>query len=296
MKRLEKTGSKLSTTTMATAPKHCVICMEEDEPLIFECNACHVSGCVDCIDSYLEGVSMEKRVVVCPCCKAGLTSGCFLDDDSDQLVMAAKLFCAVIIKDAETKTVDDKLVDKMVDKMPKFRGVARLTRIINREFKATEHTRRLAATVLGSSKLMSCAECTDGIIVKSECLGCGITVCKECFVKKEPGHACTQDDLNTVKMLSESTKCPDCGVKISKIEGCRFMTCTRCECKFDYYTGVSSRYGTHATQKYSSFSSYAGVKRDVAPLTGEDWLVMANTEPVRAFRVWSVRTDRLRKD
>lgn len=50
---------------------------------------------------------------------------------------------------------------------------------------------------------------------------CNIKICKSCHVKKEEGHKCNKDNVETARMVIKDTKpCPTCKTRIFKIEGC----------------------------------------------------------------------------
>ena len=77
-----------------------------------------------------------------------------------------------------------------------------------------------------------------GPIIDGKCSLCGEHYCEKCMRKKEHGHICNNDDLETIKALEETTiRCPKCSTRIQKSEGCDHMFCTRCRCNFDWITG-----------------------------------------------------------
>lgn len=90
---------------------------------------------------------------------------------------------------------------------------------------------------------------------REDCLGwlnaayrCGVCAhfcCSKCLVAcgteraSLDAHACCADDVETVRAIrSDSTPCPSCGVRVSKVSGCSQMWCVRCHCAFDYRTGA----------------------------------------------------------
>lgn len=85
-----------------------------------------------------------------------------------------------------------------------------------------------------------CQECRG--FVNSETMVCGIcksNVCSKCHeVKKDDGHTCDPNTIETVKLLKKDTKnCPKCAVSIHKIEGCDQMYCVQCHTAFSWKTG-----------------------------------------------------------
>jgi len=85
-----------------------------------------------------------------------------------------------------------------------------------------------------------------------KCSLCEKFTCPDCFEikgKKKDGseddfgetrdkHICKVEDVETAKMIRESTKpCPKCGYGIEKNEGCNVMFCTHCHSGFDWTSG-----------------------------------------------------------
>jgi hypothetical protein len=73
-----------------------------------------------------------------------------------------------------------------------------------------------------------------------KCGLCENYTCRECFVikgKAGVGHECKKDDLDTAKLIRDSSKpCPKCGEAIEKSEGCDMMFCTSCHTPFSWRT------------------------------------------------------------
>lgn len=73
-----------------------------------------------------------------------------------------------------------------------------------------------------------------------KCGLCENYTCRECFVikgKAGVGHECKKDDLDTAKLIRDSSKpCPKCGEAIEKREGCDMMFCTSCHTPFSWRT------------------------------------------------------------
>lgn len=52
-------------------------------------------------------------------------------------------------------------------------------------------------------------------------------------------HVCRPTDVETVTAIrNDSTPCPSCGIRVSKVSGCSQMWCVQCHCAFDYRTGA----------------------------------------------------------
>lgn len=51
-------------------------------------------------------------------------------------------------------------------------------------------------------------------------------------------HVCRPGDVESVAAIrSDSTPCPSCGIRVSKVDGCNQMWCVSCHCAFDYRSG-----------------------------------------------------------
>lgn len=72
---------------------------------------------------------------------------------------------------------------------------------------------------------------------KKECAVCCTKVCSRCFVVLRHPHACSPDDLKTMRLLQRDSKaCPQCATLIHKIDGCDQMWCTQCRTAFSWRT------------------------------------------------------------
>lgn len=73
----------------------------------------------------------------------------------------------------------------------------------------------------------------------NKCKICTSTICKKCIsVVSDENHECKKEDLETAKLIQSTTKpCPQCGTRISKVNGCDQMWCTNCHVAFSWNTG-----------------------------------------------------------
>jgi len=77
------------------------------------------------------------------------------------------------------------------------------------------------------------------------CYICKVDFCKECEKQKKEYHTCNQEDLESVKFVSDLVKCPTCKFPVIKSIGCNSITCAVCRTNFDYVTGEKSASGNH---------------------------------------------------
>ncbi len=86
-------------------------------------------------------------------------------------------------------------------------------------------------------------ECCRGFLSTAwKCGTCSTFACSKCHGvkdgKNDPTHVCAEDDVATVKMLSDGTKpCPTCGTLISYVSGCSQIWCPGCNGIFSWTTG-----------------------------------------------------------
>jgi hypothetical protein len=84
--------------------------------------------------------------------------------------------------------------------------------------------------------------CRGWLSTAWKCTVCERYSCSDCHGLKrsrdDPDHACDPNAVETVKLLGrDSRKCPQCGVYITKIDGCDQMFCTQCHKAFSWRTG-----------------------------------------------------------
>jgi hypothetical protein len=86
-------------------------------------------------------------------------------------------------------------------------------------------------------------EC-KGVLIENEnhnqfiCKNCFLIVCKFCEMNiTDDNHICTEENIDSIELLKKETRnCPNCSLKISKIDGCDHMWCFNCHCFFDWKT------------------------------------------------------------
>lgn len=75
-----------------------------------------------------------------------------------------------------------------------------------------------------------------------KCELCEKFTCAQCFGAidgEKDDHRCIQEDIDTAEELRRNTKpCPQCGTRISKIDGCDQMWCVECKTAFSWARGT----------------------------------------------------------
>jgi hypothetical protein len=85
-------------------------------------------------------------------------------------------------------------------------------------------------------------DCRGRLSTAYKCGICSHWFCPDCHADKgeerHAEHECNKDDLETVKMIKETTRpCPKCNMGIYKTEGCDQMWCTQCHTCFSWRSG-----------------------------------------------------------
>lgn len=77
------------------------------------------------------------------------------------------------------------------------------------------------------------------------CGVCSHFSCPKCLVpcgtarSSLDDHVCNPEEVATVSAIrNDSTPCPACGIRVSRVSGCSQMWCVQCHCAFDYRTGA----------------------------------------------------------
>ena len=86
--------------------------------------------------------------------------------------------------------------------------------------------------------------CKGYLSTQYKCEVCKLFTCPDCFEiigytkDKENQHTCLEDNMKSAELIKKETKgCPQCGVRIFKINGCNQMWCTECRVAFNWTTG-----------------------------------------------------------
>ena len=110
--------------------------------------------------------------------------------------------------------------------------------------------------------------CRGMLSSQYKCDLCSKHTCPKCFVAVEGGeHVCKQEDVDTVEELRKNTRpCPNCGMRISKIDGCDQMWCTECKTAFSWSKGTVEKGVVHNPHYYQWMREHGQV---VAPAVNQ---------------------------
>lgn len=88
------------------------------------------------------------------------------------------------------------------------------------------------------------AGCRGWLSSAHKCSLCERFSCAHCMAPlgrtrdENAAHVCVPSDVASVAAIkNDSTPCPTCGVRVTKVSGCMAMWCTQCHTSFDYRSG-----------------------------------------------------------
>ena len=91
--------------------------------------------------------------------------------------------------------------------------------------------------------------CRGMLSTSYKCDLCDNYTCAQCFsaiIGEKDDHRCLQEDIDTAEELRRNTKpCPQCGTRISKIDGCDQMWCVECKTAFSWNRGTIETGNVH---------------------------------------------------
>lgn len=96
------------------------------------------------------------------------------------------------------------------------------------------------------------AGCRGMLSTQYKCDICSKHTCSKCFVViGDETHECKQEDIDSVEELRKNTRpCPNCGMRISKIDGCDQMWCVECKTAFSWNKGTIEQGVVHNPHYY----------------------------------------------
>jgi len=112
--------------------------------------------------------------------------------------------------------------------------------------------------------IMKCQSSTcNGFLSSSyKCDLCTKHTCSKCFDIIEEGHECKPENVETVSLMKKETKaCPNCAVRIYKINGCDQMWCIECHTAFSWNSGKIVNEVIHNPEYYDYMKSKGAVPR-----------------------------------
>jgi hypothetical protein len=239
----------------------CVICYCESEGSSFTCAdpSCTAKVCGDCIQRYVEFAFKEH---VLPSCPSTRCKSHFLYRDIKRLSKeVAKMY-----EDSCVTYLEIHLNEEIVktDKARMFVNEHRkeraaffqtipvavhelITIALSSKMKKIESAQKKRQLQMTNDSFKRCCHILcDGLLNNHfECGKCGTSFCSECEQEKKDGHACRQEDIDSVRFVNSLVQCPQCKLRVIRSYGCNFITCSHCKTNFDYTNGRRTLAGNH---------------------------------------------------
>jgi hypothetical protein len=111
-----------------------------------------------------------------------------------------------------------------------------------------------------------------------KCGLCEKQFCSKCREAKESDeHTCNEDLVASVALIvSETTPCPKCGIRIHRITGCDQMFCTQCFTGFSYSKGTIIRKVLHNPHYFERLATLRGTQGNECDEEGDGWPTLRN--------------------
>lgn len=242
---------------------HCPICCEQfnnstKKKITCIDNSCAFSACKSCTRIYLLGTTADPH---CMNCKK---------EFSDEFLVSSlnKNFCDKEYKNHRKEFLLEREISKLPEAMEaadkhkkimvyekKNKELSLKIQELNKQLNTIKLEKSINHETIYKIKhgndntsekrkfIMACPNdnCRGYLSSQYKCNLCEIFTCPHCleiigYSKDEP-HTCNPDNVASAEMIKKDTKpCPQCGVRIHKIQGCNQMWCTQCKIAFDYAT------------------------------------------------------------
>jgi hypothetical protein len=211
---------------------------------------CKYSACKECVRTYLINTTNEPHCMKCrkkwdlEFLKSKLNAS-FMQTEYREHRAISKMsehYANAIIYNNQKKAEAEIRV--------KTQKIDELHTEVNKIYKEIGEIRNNPALVLkkgGEERrkfVMPCQyEGCRGMLSSSyKCELCEKFTCPQCFGAidgEKDDHRCVQEDIDTAEELRRNTKpCPQCGTRISKIDGCDQMWCVECKTAFSWARGT----------------------------------------------------------
>lgn len=209
-----------------------------------KCYYCNFTSCSKCVEKFL--INFSNGINQCMNCKK-IWSYTFMMDNLTKTFMnkTYRLFKIDILYKRETQTV---IPSNFINKYS-FRQYIRkhdeeTQEKLIKKFTNTIFEKIEKPIIKKEKEIKLISNCFDekclGKIYNNDysCNVCNRKICKKCMKYKEDKHICLKEDIENIEFIkSSSTKCPSCGVNITKSSGCNDMLCMNCGTGFNYVTG-----------------------------------------------------------
>ena len=258
---------------------HCEVCMDpttdtgKNKKIC--CPYCNCVSCLDCFKEYL----LQTPNLDCMKCKKMLdleflsteTPNSFYNktyrEYKTTLEISKEKSLLPSTQEIVEKILDNKRIDKEIKKLLDER------REINEKIKFLRSKKQQINSKKDSGKsrqfIKNCPEenCRGFLTEDFICGICSTKVCERCHeiiqndnedngeeVKdgdENENHVCNEEIVQNIKEINRHTKsCPECGIRIYKIDGCDQMWCVECKTAFSWKSGIIEKGRIHNPHYY----------------------------------------------
>ena len=239
---------------------------------------CNYSACKECIRTYLTTTVSEPHCMKCrnkwslEFTKSSLNAS-FMESDyrehrrnilADRAIAQIPEYYEAALRYGKISEGDKKL-NEIMEKIGQHRT------IIGELYREYDQVRREMDNKAPTESRKFVMQCqTDGcrgmLSTQYKCDICTKFTCPKCFLSidgEKADHVCKQEDIETVEELRKNTKpCPNCGLRISKIDGCDQMWCIECKTAFSWNKGTIEKGVVHNPHYYQWMRQNGGVQRN----------------------------------
>lgn len=236
---------------------------------------CGYSACKECVRTYLTGITLEPHCMKCrnrwslEFTKTSLNAS-FMDTDykSHRRTILADRVIAQIPEFYERALRYGKLTDGDIKLKEIMQQITDHRTIIGELYMEYDRVRREMDNKAPSESkkfVMQCQNsgCRGMLSTQYKCGICTKHTCPKCYLLIEDDHVCKQEDMDTVEELRKNTRpCPNCGLRISKIDGCDQMWCIECKTAFSWSKGTVEKGVVHNPHYYQWMRQNGAVPRN----------------------------------
>jgi len=219
-------------------------------------NSCTTHVCEDCFVVYLNHCLNENSLVKClnQFCKFYILSDSF--NSTDYYPLYKKVIINAFMYSQGSEVTDKIIMTKMITDLRSERKrfikefPLAIKLIINvalqKKLNSIDKHNKLFMKdlVTSANRLCMISHCNGKLAANFECLKCSTKFCKLCEKILKENHICSENDVESLKLISQIIKCPNCLIPIEKSQGCNNMTCASCKTNFLYKTGQISAHGS----------------------------------------------------
>lgn len=257
---------------------NCICCY--DEKKLIKCNNCETYICINCLETQLNISYTEIKVPKCVICKKKFLLS-FIDKTIPKIKnLYIDLLYKFLMKKYEyyfniqkaKKELIDKVIEKRQNIINTFPSSIQLIIELALRSKINKVHKSNYESITNDieSLITPCINSNcSGKLKNDTCVLCDSKFCLDCekIIKKTNNyfHECSISDLESIKLVrDDSVPCPQCNVRIHKIDGCNELTCVMCQFHFNYRDPKLPSVGNHG--KNINFE-YKGIKsvRDIRP-------------------------------